>query len=50
MVLIAVSFEDFLKEMPKSINIGQTVSGINWQVLFNALCKVPLCLQLNDSK
>lgn len=38
----------FLEKMPKSINIGQTVFGVDWQVLFNTLCKVPLCVQLND--
>lgn len=34
--------------MPKSISIGQTVFGVDWQALFNSLCEVPLCLQLND--
>ena len=34
--------------MPKSINIGQTAFGVNWQVLFDTLCKVPFCVQLNN--
>lgn len=34
--------------MPKSISIGQTTFGVDWQALFNSLCKVPLCLHLKD--
>lgn len=48
LVLKVIYCSSFFIKMPKSIGIGQTAFGIDWQALFNSLCKVPLCLQLKD--